>query len=563
VRKFRIGLLLGVVVALAAAGSAAARPDVAMRGEVAIQLLAFNDFHGNLEPPTGSSGVIRTSTNPNVDTPAGGMEYMATHLKRLEALNPNNTLTVSAGDMIGASPLLSGLFHDEPTIEAWNLAGLDVTSVGNHEFDEGRQELLRMQNGGCHPVDGCQDGTPFYGSVFQYLAANVVDHSTGNPILPPYKIEFFRGIKVAFIGETLRGTPEIVTPSGVAGLDFLDEADVVNGLVRGELRKKGVKAIVLLIHQGGGGGPTYNTCSTNGPGGGINSIVDRLDDQVDIVISAHTHNAYNCVVDGRPVTSAASFGRLITQYEATLDPKTQDFDQIVVNNRVVTRDVPKDPAITNLIAHYNAIAGPIANRVVGRISADLTRSAQGGAGETTLGDVIADAQLAATSPTDFGGAKVAFMNPGGIRGDLLFASSPGGEAPGEVTYGELFTIQPFANTMVVKTCTGSQIDAILEQQGPRLQVSAGFEYTYSQSAPAGSRIDPASIKINGVTVDPSTGYRVAMNNFLATGGDGFTAFNACTDPLGGEVDLDALVRYFENNSPVAPPALGSRIKRIP
>jgi 5'-nucleotidase len=563
-RKALPTLLAGLLLAAVAAAPAAARRDVAARGGVEIQLLAFNDFHGNLQPPSGSSGVIRTSTNPNVDTPAGGMEYMATHLKRLEAENPRNTLVVSAGDLIGGTPLLSGLFHDEPTIEAWNLAGLDLIGVGNHEFDEGKEELLRMQNGGCHPVDGCQDGTPFFGSVFQYLAANVVDTSSGNPLFPPYEIRFFRGIKVAFIGETLQGTPEIVTPAGVAGLDFLDEADVVNALVNGELRRKGAKAIVLLIHEGGGGNAGYDGC---GLGGGFAGLVGRLDDQVDIVVSGHTHNAYNCSganeIDGKVVTSASSFGRIVTDIDATLDPKTGDFSEIAATNRVVTRDVPKDPEITALIDRDNAIAGPIANRVVGRITADLTRSNQGGAGETALGDVIADAQLAATSPSDFGGAKVAFMNPGGIRADLIFNQISGGEQPGEVTYGELFTVQPFANTLTVKTCTGAQLDALLEQQGPRLQVSAGFEYTYSASAPAGSRIDPASIKIDGVTVDPTTGYRVAMNNFLATGGDGFTVFNSCTDPLGGEVDVDALARYFTLNSPIAPPVLGSRIKRVP
>jgi 5'-nucleotidase len=563
-RKAPLALLAALLVVGVAAGPAAARRDAAARGGVEIQLLAFNDFHGNLQPPSGSGGVIRTSTNPNVDTPAGGMEYMATHLERLEAENPRNTLVVSAGDLIGGTPLLSGLFHDEPTIEAWNLAGLDLIGVGNHEFDEGKDELLRMQNGGCHPVDGCQDGTPFFGSVFQYLAANVIDTSAGNPLLPAYEIRFFRGIKVAFIGETLEGTPEIVTPAGVAGLEFLDEADVVNGLVNGELRRKGVKAIVLLIHEGGGGNAGYNGC---GLGGGFAGLVGRLDDQVDVVVSGHTHSAYNCSgpneIDGKVVTSASSFGRIITDIDATLDPKTGDFAEIAATNRVVTRDVPRDPEITALIDRYNAIAGPIANRVVGRITADLTRSNQGGAGETALGNVIADAQLAATSPTDFGGARVAFMNPGGIRADLIHSQISGGEQPGEVTYGELFTVQPFANTMTVKTCTGAQLDALLEQQGPRLQVSAGFEYTYSASAPSGSRIDPASIKIDGVTVDPGTGYRVAMNNFLATGGDGFTVFNSCTNPLGGEVDVDALARYFTLNSPIAPPVLGNRIHRVP
>jgi 5'-nucleotidase len=291
-----------------------------------------------------------------------------------------------------------------------------------------------------------------------------------------------------------------------------------------------------------------------------------MDDQVDLVVSAHTHQPYICTIDGKVVTSASSFGRLITDIDATLDPKTQDFATIHAENTIVTRDVPKDPVVTSLIDHYNAIAAPIANRVVGRVTGDLTRAASP-AGESTLGDVIADSQLEATKATDFGGAVIAFMNPGGIRGDIVFNQQSGGEAPGEVTYGELFTVQPFANTLTVKTCTGAQIEQLLEQQwsvvptGRFLQISSGFTYTWDASKPNGDRIDPASIKLNGVPLSPTTGYRVEMNSFLATGGDGFTVFNSCTDQLGGEVDVDALARYFQAHSPVAPPAL-NRITRL-
>jgi 5'-nucleotidase len=551
-------LLLGALL-LVTASPAAARSGAAKRGPVEIQLLAFNDFHGNLQPPSGSSGLIDGVT-------AGGMEYLSTHLQQLEATNPKNTQIVSAGDLIGASPLLSGLFHDEPTIEAMNHAGLDMIGVGNHEFDEGKAELLRMQNGGCHPVDGCQDGTPFFGSVFQYLAANVIDDSTNNPLLPAYEIKFFRGIKVAFIGETLEGTPLIVTPAGVAGLTFLDEADTVNRLIP-VLKKKGVKAIVVLLHEGSTQTAPFNRNTCNGLTGPLADIVDRMDDQVDLVVSAHTHQPYICPdMDGKVVTSASSFGRLITDIDATLDPRTRDFATINAENKIVTRTVPADPAITSLIGHYNAIAGPIANRVVGRITADITRTANA-AGESALGDVIADAQLAATEPTDFGGAEIAFMNPGGIRADFTFAQISGGEAPGEVTFGEAFTVQPFANTLVVKTCTGAQIEQLLEQQwqvlatGRFLQISAGFEYTWDASKPIGDRVDPASIKLDGVALDPASGYRVEMNSFLATGGDGFTVFNACTNQLGGEVDVDALARYLMANSPVAP-GPQNRIKRL-
>lgn len=543
-RKGQIAIGLAALIAFAAAAPASARPDNRPNPRtIDVQLLAVNDFHGNLQPPSGSSGLIQ-------GVPAGGMEYMATHLRQLEATNPKNTVIVSAGDLIGASPLLSGLFHDEPTIEAWNLAGLDYNGVGNHEFDEGKAELVRMQNGRCHPVDGCQDGTPFFGSVFQFLAANVVDTSTNNPLFPEFKIERLQGVKVAFIGETLEGTPLIVTPAGVQGLTFLDEADTVNMLVP-RLKEKGVETIVVLLHEGGfqASPSDYNGC--NSLGGAIVDIVDRMSDEVDVVISAHTHQPYNCVVDGKVVTSASSFGRLITDVDLGIDRKTGEVVSKTARNVIVTRDVAKDAAQTALIDRYNVIAGPIANRVVGRITADITRAGNA-AGESALGDVIADAQLAATAPTDFGGSKVAFMNPGGIRADLIFSQISGGEAPGEVTFGELFTVQPFANTLTVKTCTGAQIEQLLEQQGPRLQVSAGFTYTWDAAGPSGDRIDPASIKIDGVTVDPATGYRVTMNSFLATGGDGFSVFNSCTNQLGGEVDVDALARYFTENSPIAP-----------
>jgi 5'-nucleotidase len=519
---------------------------------VHVQLIGINDFHGNLEPPAGSSGRIGTVN-------AGGVEYMATHIKRLEATNPN-TLVVSAGDLIGASPLLSGLFHDEPTIESANLFGLDFNAVGNHEFDEGAAELKRMQEGGCHPVDGCQDGDGFLGAEFQFLAANVVQEKNGRTLFPAYQVRTFQGQKIAFIGMTLEGTPEIVTPSGVAGLDFLDEADTVNALVP-RLRASGIEAIVVLIHEGGFPTGGFNECP--GISGPIVDIVNRTSDAVDLFISGHTHTAYNCVIDGRPVTSAASFSRIVTDYDLTIDPATRDITVVSVDNKIVTRDVPLDEAQTQLILKYKQFADPIANRVIGSITTDITRT-QNAAGESALGDVIADAQLDATDDPGFGDAVVAFMNPGGIRTDLVHGQISGGEAAGEVTYGEAFNVQPFQNSLVTMTLTGEQIDALLEQQfGPPpagstterrvvLQVSNGFTYTYDAAAPFGSRIDPSTIRIDGVVVDPSASYRVTVNSFLADGGDGFSVLRSGTSRLGGEVDLDAFARYLGTHSPVAP-----------
>jgi 5'-nucleotidase len=558
----RVAVTVAAIAAFIAAlpSSAPASPD----NETSVQLLAINDFHGNLEPPAGSSERIATGPTTTVD--AGGVEYLATWMDRLRENNPN-TITVGAGDLIGASPLISALLHDEPTIEAMNELGLDVTGVGNHEFDEGRDELLRMQNGGCHPIDGCQDGDPFTGAFFQYLSSNVFLEGTDETLFPPYEIRRVgkTKIKVAFLGLTLEGTPLIVTPSGVAGLEFRDEIETINDLVARLRRDEGVRSFVVLIHEGGqqtapfsGGFMNINACENFA--GAIEPIVEGLSSDVDVVVSAHTHQPYICRFNGILTTSASSFGRLITSIDLTLDNRSRDVVFATALNNIVTRDVAKDEGETELVDKYRAISAPIANRVVGTITAGIDRNvAPGGSGETPLGDVIADAQLAATAPTDFGGAVVAFMNPGGIRADLTFPSSPAGEGDGNVTYGELFAVQPFGNTLVVKTMTGDMIYRLLEQQqfgapggvpGRILQVSAGFNYSYNSSLPAGSRV--SDVRINGVPVDKAASYRVAMNSFLADGGDGFTVFREGTDPLGGEVDVDALANYFMKNSPVAP-----------
>jgi 5'-nucleotidase len=577
-RTIAVLAALGLMLVVGAPQALAADGPKNKDNDTKVQLLAFNDFHGNLEPPAGSSGRIAVSSSATVD--AGGVEYLATHIKQLREEN-SNTITVGAGDLIGASPLTSALFHDEPTIEAMNLLGLQVSGVGNHEFDEGVNELLRMQNGGCHPVDGCQDGTPFAGSLFQYLAANVFYAGTNRTILPAYEIEKVDNAKIAFIGLTLEGTPLIVTPAGVAGLEFRPEVETVNALVKKLREDEGVRAFVVLIHQGGqqnapfaNGFMDVNRCDNFS--GDIKPIVDGLDPQVDLVISAHTHQPYICNFGGRYVTSASSFGRLVTDIDLTIDHQTKDVKAVTARNVIVTRDV-KDPDQTALIAKYNAIAGPIKARIVGSISANITRDTSF-AQETALGDVIADAQLASTAPTDFGGAVVAFMNPGGIRADLVCISAPVA-FPCNVNYDQMFTVQPFSNVMTVKTMTGQQIYDLLAQQfnNPSagalrvLQVSNGFTYSYSFTgadpsatppvAGAGT-ITPGSVKIGGVVVDPLASYRVAMNNFLASGGDGFSVFNQGTDQLGGEIDIDAFVAYFEKNSPVAP-GPRDRITRLP
>ena len=539
-------LVVVMILLITAVGSAGAKPS----GTVSVQLLALNDFHGNLLPPSGSSGRVGV-----VD--AGGVEYLATNINNLRALNPN-TVVVSAGDMIGASPLLSALFHDEPTIEAFNLIGLDFNAVGNHEFDEGWHELVRMQEGGCHPVDGCLDGDDFAGAEFEFLAANVVRQDNGKTIFPAYKVRSFASAKIACIGMTLEGTPLIVTPSGISDLNFLDEADTVNALIP-ELKSKGIETIVVLIHEGGqpAAPAPYNGCV--GISGPIVDIVERFDDEVDVVISGHTHQPYNCVIDNKIVTSAFSFGRLVTKVDLTIDRATGEVVSMAAENKIVTRDVPKSSLLTDLIAKYNAIAAPLANRVIGSITAPITRTANA-AGESALGDVIADGQLAATADPSLGGAVVAFMNPGGIRADLSFPSSSAGEGDGNVTYGEMFTVQPFGNSMVTMSLTGAQIERLLEEQfagctassNRILQVSAGFTYTWSLSGGTCGKVDPATIMLNGVVINPSANYRVTVNSFLADGGDSFPILLQGTDRLGGAVDTDAFEAYFAANSPVSP-----------
>ena len=559
--------LVVFVLALAPTAGAAGKEK-----DTFVQLLAINDFHGNLQPPSGSSG--RIAVGPGGATVnAGGVEYLATWIKSLRTTNPN-TITIGAGDLIGASPLISGLFHDEPTIESMNALGLDVTGVGNHEFDEGIAELLRMQFGnqlggnGCHPVDGCQDGTPFGGSLFQYLAANVFYEHTNNTILPPYEIHKIGNAKIAFIGLTLEGTPLIVTPAGVAGLEFRPEIPTINDLVAKLRTQQGVRSFVVLVHQGGFQNAPFplgyqDSDRCDNFRGDIVPIVNGLSNDVDVVVSAHTHQPYICRINGKLVTSASSFGRLITDIDLRIDHQTKDIVSATAHNVIVTRDVAKDADQTAIINKYDALSGPIANRVVGSQTADILRVATPG-GETALGDVIADAQLASTSPTDFGGAVVAFMNPGGIRADLICSAPCSATTPAPVTYNQLFTVQPFNNVMTVKTMTGDMIYRLLEQQftgaNGILQVSNGFAYTWSPTQVP--HVIDGSVKINGVAVDKTATYRVAMNNFLAGGGDGFTVFNEGTNPLGGEIDLDAAVNYFMHNSPVSP-GPQNRITQIP
>ena len=566
-----------------------------------MHILAFNDLHGTLDP--GGQNLYGQF--------AGGAAYLAKVVKAKQAeYGLDNEATVLAGDNIGASPLASALFHDEPIQVATNLMHTDFGSVGNHEFDEGSAELLRMQNGGCHPTDGCQAApyalangstTNVYpGADFQYLSANVVTTATGATLFPATGIKQFtaddgkRKFKVGFIGEVLQSTPTIVTPTGVAGLTFQDEADAANRAVAA-LADKGVKIPVLVIHQGGfqTTGAALNGCAGNLAGSDIAAIADRLDPAIKVIVSAHTHAEYRCTYTSngvtRLITSASSFGRVLSDITLTVDNKNDKLVSVAANNILIRNAINTpgpgvirqadpslaDPAVQAVVNQYVTASAPLANRVIGRAQGDLTRAGTP-FGESTLGDVIADAQYEATHPATLGAAAFAFMNPGGIRDDLGVTEIAGGEAVGEITYGEAFTVQPFGNTLVTKTMTGDMIRRILQQQwrapspltgtpcngstapsgGRVLQISSTFKYESDPNA-ATCEGKVGRMWVNGVEVQPGDTFRVTMNNFLATGGDGFTVFTEGTNPLGGAIDLDSFVAYLQSKEPagVAVPAL--------
>lgn len=544
---FAVGSLLALAACTtmpAATGSAA----------VEVHLLAINDFHGNLDPPSGGVFVVdRAAPLTRASVPGGGAPRLATAVKELS--QKPNTVMVAAGDLIGASPLLSSLFHDEPTIEALSQMGLAITSVGNHEFDEGWQEVRRMQTGGCHPVDGCKGPKPFAGAKFEYLAASTY-LDDGTTLFPPYTIREFSGAKVGFIGLTLKGTPDVITPASRVGITFKDEAETVNALVP-KLQAQGVEAIVVLLHEGGYTTNAQDDC--RGLTGPITQIVPKFDKAVDVVVSGHTNGIYICTVDGRLVTSAGAYGTRLTDITLMIDPKSDD----VIGAK--GRDVPiaesafaEDPAQVALIGAYRKQAEPLMKRPVGQITADITR-ASGSTGESAMGDVIADAMLEAARKQG-GKADIAMMNPGGIRSNIPFHDD------GLVTFNDVFTVQPFGNELVALTVTGAQIETLLKQQYQTsgnniLQVSNGFSFAWKQAPGGPIEIAPGSIKLNGEPVVATQSYRVVTNNFLAGGGDSFFEFKNATERTTVGSDVEALEAYFKAHSPVTAKVQG-RITRV-
>jgi 5'-nucleotidase len=575
----RFRRLLVVAAALATGITAVALSTASAQSDppgqlVQVQLLGFNDYHGFLEsdsnPGPGNVGA----------DPAGGGEFLSAKLNQLRA-GHKYSLTVAAGDLIGGSPFLSGLFHDEPSVESLNAMKLDVSSVGNHEFDEGVTELLRMQNGGCHPVDGCYfPSAPYPGADFRWLAANTVNDATGQTPLPPYWIEKIESVKVGFIGMTLEETDTLVAQAGIQGWSFKDEAETANALVP-ELKRQGVEAIVVLLHEGGSQIPppgAVNACV--GMSGPIVAINAALDDEIDAVITGHTHLPYNCVLENRIVTSAFSFGRVVTEVNLVLDKRTNDVRRdlsTATNHPVIRAQLTPDPAITAVIDKWEPLADVLGSQEIGEITGDITRAFIGAAedrgSESNLGNMIADAQLWATQPNN---ADIAFMNPGGIRSDLIFASSSAGEGDGVVTYEEAFNVQPFSNILMTFPMTGQQIMDVLEEQCQPLSasrpflhlgVSEGLTYDLSKTIDASNEctaISVTNVELNDVPLDPSATYIVTVNNFLADGGDNFTTF-ADVDPalrIGGGIDLDELVNYLGSEGPIDPPGT-NRVNEVP
>ncbi|MEO3889611.1 bifunctional metallophosphatase/5'-nucleotidase [Nonomuraea sp. B5E05] len=575
------GAVASGAVTLAALPADASRPS----RTVPVRLLALNDFHGNLEAPTGSSGRMVDEHGDTVD--AGGAAYVATHMK---ALADKNTIAVAQGDLIGATPLISAAYHDEPSVEFLGKLGLKVAAVGNHEFDEGYAELRRIMKGGCHPVDGCSPAGEWKGAKFDYVGANVLFKNRhektdalaalgganaakvrqalsgwGVPALPPVSVKWMNGVPIGFIGLVTQTTPGIVSSEGIKNLTFTDEVKAAN-VASKLLKLVGVKAQVVLVHEGDqvNQGQSPDACSAV-PGAG-NRIATQVDPEIDVVLSGHSHQAYVCTVKDpagkdRLFSQGGSFGRVITQVDLKVNARTRDIDRasIVADNHVVTRTVTADPEISAFVETWKERVAPVANKAVGTITADITNTA-GPSGESPLGNLIADAQLAATRTG--GNAQIALMNPGGVRASLSHVSSPAGEGDGTVTYGEAFTVQPFNNLMQVVTLTGAQLKTVLEQQftgGPNnqaftkiLQPSANFTYAYSTSAPWGSKI--SEMKIDGTPVTDTQTIRVAANNFLVGGGDAFLAFRDGTDLWSGPLDIDAFVDHLGKDNPIAPPA---------
>lgn len=535
-------------------------------GPVEIGIVGINDFHGSLEPPRQAVNVA-DGKGGFVGVPAGGAAWLASAVDSIRARHPLS-MTVSAGDMISASQLASSLYLDEPAIGVMNRIGVDFNAVGNHEFDNGQQELLRKQNGGCEKFTAKEPCAleKFTGATFKYLAAST-RRADGSTLFPATGLKTFgsgkRTVTVGVIGLTLKGTPNLVNPTGIQGLTFADEADTINAAVPA-LKAQGADAIVVLIHEGGRtkGDPDPQGC--NDFAGDIRPILDRLDSRVDVVVSGHTHWSYVCdygqLNPAKPflLTSAGVYGELVTDITLQIDPVAGRVVSKKAQNVIVqslpykgTRGEIGNTAlfpvfqpradIAQYVAKYVEASKEYTQRPIGKIDrpAPKNEGADGGAGGP-LGNLIADAQLGATRDK---GAQIAFMNPFGIRAPLV----PGED--GTLTFGDIYLCQPFGNNVVTESMTGAQIKAVLEEglddTGPKqaLAPSTGFAFRYDPARPAGDRI--VTITLDGKPLDMAKTYRVTVNGFLGLGGDGFSGFVGKPDTVTGPTDIDALESWIK------------------
>ena len=550
IRRFAAAL---AALALASCAAHVAPPARVGQAPIEVQILGINDLHGNIETPPEPQAITQADGTV-LKARVGGAAHLASALEKARRGRPNS-ITVAAGDLIGASPLASAYFLDEPTIDAMNLLGLSLASVGNHEFDKGSAELLRMQNGGCGKNTTrmpCRLER-FGGARFEYLAANVL-RGDGTSLFPSSAIRQVGPIRIGFIGETLRETGTLVSPAGVAGLHFTDEAATANALVP-KLKVAGADAIVLLIHQGGKVPDTFEEQGCNGFTGDILPILDKLDPAITTVISGHTHNAYVCTLRRggatRLLTSAGKYGYLYTDVRLSFDAATHRLLGARAVNAPVTGAAGADPKVAALVDRYASAARPAAERVVGHLAGPANKTLENG--ESPVADLIADAQLAATKTPARGAADLSFINTGGARTDLV------PRADGSVTYGQIFALEPFGNTLVVRTLTGRQLKALLEQQfdeangrgalrASTLVPSAGFHFAFDLSRGKGDRI--TAMTLNGKPIDPDGHYRVTVNNFLASGGDGYSVLTEGTDTFDAGLDLDALETWLATNPPM-------------
>ncbi len=545
---------------------------------VDIRIIGINDFHGHLDPPRAATETLNAA-GEKVRIPSGGVAYLASAIDSLKADAPNNVV-VAAGDLIGASPLSSSLFLDEPSIIAMGMVGLEFNAVGNHEFDRGTEELLRMQSGGCEKFtqsEPCRIDKPFPGAKFRMLAANT-KKADGSTLFPPFALKNFgKGktqVTVGFIGMTLEGTANLVSAGRIKGISFADEADTANALIP-KLKAAGADVIVVLVHEGVNNSGDINNPRCDGVSGTLFPILDRLDPEVDLVVSGHTHQSYVCdyghINPSRPIllTSAGSRGQVVTGIDLKVDARngkvlSKTARNVVVQSEAFSNARGEVPLVEGfpvfaprtdlaaLASRYREAAKAEANRVVGTLAGAATRD-RGKTGESILGNLIADAQLAATADAENGGAQIAFMNPDGIRADVL----PG--ADGNITFGTVFAAQPFGNTLVTKTLTGKQIIGILEQQlnNPDwyriLSPSSGFRFGYDLSRPIGQRVVFATL--NGTPLGENQTYRVAVSDFLSNGGDGFSLFKEGANPAVGPTDLEALMAWLSRGETTALPTL--------